>query len=160
MAVGSASLGALPCRTNSAELASLAGDYVTNIDINHVLGKLFAALVANRISDRRATSLAYIAALLMQNQAGAKDEATPSEVHYSAFRKLLELKYPKNLPNHPAPKPKPAAPAPAPSAQPAAAISPETRRPSTPAQPPAPEISRPTPPSLLDASTGESLPIV
>jgi len=59
----------------SREIRSLADDYITQIDINHVLGKLFDALAANRISTKRATSLAYIADLLMRSQGGAKQEA-------------------------------------------------------------------------------------
>jgi hypothetical protein len=137
----------------SAELVSPAGDYITNIDINHVLGKLFEALAANRISARRATSLAYIGALLMQSQTGAKDEARRWAIDYSVFRKLLQLKYPQNHPRHPKPIVKPAAPAPAssPSAQPAAATAPESS---------APQTSRPTLPPALDSSTDDSLPIV
>ena len=42
------------------ELASPAGDFITQIDINHVLGKLFEALAANRVSPKRAATLAYI----------------------------------------------------------------------------------------------------
>jgi hypothetical protein len=87
----------------SADLCSPAGDYITQIDINHVLGKLFDALAANRISNRRATSLAYIACLITQTQKGAKDEARRWEVDLPDFKKLLRLKYPKNHPNHPAP---------------------------------------------------------
>ena len=48
----------------SGEITSLVGDYITQIDINHVLGKLYEALAANRLSPRRASSLAYIAFLM------------------------------------------------------------------------------------------------
>jgi hypothetical protein len=80
----------------AAYLASPAGDFITQIDINHVLGKLFTALAANRISSRRAGTLAYIACHLMQTQAGAKNEARRWEIDSSTYRKLVALKYPKS----------------------------------------------------------------
>ena len=76
------------------ELASPAGDFITQIDINHVLGKLFEALAANRISPRRAATLAYIAHLLIQSQKGAKNEANRWEIDGNIFRRLVEIKYP------------------------------------------------------------------
>jgi hypothetical protein len=85
----------------SAELSSFAGDYITQIDINHVLGKLFDILAANRISRQRAACLAYIADLLMRSQEGAKQEATRWAQDLPAYRRLLSLKYPKGHPNHP-----------------------------------------------------------
>ncbi|MGB7516773.1 MAG: hypothetical protein WBW90_21695 [Candidatus Acidiferrum sp.] len=146
----------------SAELASPAGDFITNIDINHVLGKLFDALAANRISARRATSLAYISALLMQSQEGAKDEARRWPIDYALFRRVMELKYPKNHPKHP--KVKPAAPtsAKSPSPKPATATPPKTHARSAPPapQPPKPENPRPTRVPVLDTSTDDSLPII
>lgn len=101
----------------SAELARPAGDYITQIDINHVLGKLFDALSANRISYRRATSLAYIACLITQTPKGAKDEARRWELDLPIFKKLLKLKYPKDNLNHPHPE-KPPATAKSPQAPP------------------------------------------
>jgi hypothetical protein len=76
------------------ELASPAGDFITQIDINHVLGKLFDALAANRVSPRRASTLAYIAHLLIQSQKGAKREATQWEIDANIFRRLAEIKDP------------------------------------------------------------------
>src|SRR5277367_1805242 len=70
-----------------AELASPAGDFITQIDINHVLGKLFQALAANRVSPRRAATLAYIGHLLMQSQKGATREAGEWDIHANVFRK-------------------------------------------------------------------------
>ena len=78
----------------SSELESPAGDFVTQIDINHVLGKLFSALAANRVSPRRAGTLAYIGCLLAQTQQGAKLEAARWEMDAPTLKKLLELKYP------------------------------------------------------------------
>jgi hypothetical protein len=79
----------------SAELASPAGDFICQIDINHVLGNLFQALAANRITPRRASSLAYIAALMTQTQIGAFDEARRWEIDAPVFKKILKLKNPK-----------------------------------------------------------------
>jgi hypothetical protein len=76
------------------ELASPAGDSITQIDIKHVLGKLFDALASNRVSPRRASTLAYIAHLLIQSQKGAKREATQWEIDANIFRRLAEIKYP------------------------------------------------------------------
>lgn len=90
----------------SHELASPAGDFITQIDINHVLGKLFVALASNRVTPRRAGTLAYIGCLLMQTQQAAKREAARWEVDAPTMRKLLNLKYP-NLPAAPSvPAPK------------------------------------------------------
>ncbi len=77
----------------SAELASPAGDFITQIDINHVLGKLFTALASNRVSPRRAGTLAYIGCLLSQTQQGAKVEAARWDLDAATLKKLVELKY-------------------------------------------------------------------
>jgi hypothetical protein len=76
------------------ELASPAGDFITQIDINHVLGKLFEALAANRVSPKRAATLAYIGHLLLLSQKGAKSEANRWEIDTNIFRRLVEIKYP------------------------------------------------------------------
>jgi hypothetical protein len=78
----------------SAELANPAGDYITQIDINHVLGKLFDALAAKRCSPRRASSLAYIACLLAQTQKAAKEEARHWATDKPVFQTMLKIKYP------------------------------------------------------------------
>jgi len=78
----------------SAELANPASDYITQIDINHVLGKLFDALAANRCSPRRASSLAYIACLLAQTQKAAKEEARHWADDKPVFQTMLKIKYP------------------------------------------------------------------
>jgi hypothetical protein len=79
-------------------LASPDGDFMLQIDINHVLGKLFDALAANRISARRAGTLAYIANLLAQTQEGGKNEARRWEIDKPTYLKMLELKYPEDSP--------------------------------------------------------------
>ncbi len=47
------------------ELASLSGEFRTTTDINHALGKLWDMLAHDRISRKRAATMAYIAALLL-----------------------------------------------------------------------------------------------
>lgn len=128
----------------SPELHSPAGDYITQIDINHVLGKLFDALAANRLSARRASSLAYIASLMLQSQEGAKDEARRWYVDIPTFRTMLKLKYPKNHPNYPKDK-KPSHAKPRKTAQAAA---------STPVS-----FTEP-PPNLSSEPSIDSLPVV
>lgn len=86
-------------------LASPAGDFIYQIDINHVLGKLFQALAANRISSKRAGTLAYIAGLILQTQQGAKTEANRWEIEAPIFRKMLQLKYPDSFPKPSKPAP-------------------------------------------------------
>ena len=76
------------------ELASPAGDFITQIDINHVLGKLFAALAANRVSPRRAATLAYIGHLLMRSQHGARREASNWLIESQVLSQLVAIKYP------------------------------------------------------------------
>jgi hypothetical protein len=79
------------------ELASPAGDFITQIDINHVLGKLFGALAANRVSPRRAATLAYIGHLLMQSQKSARREANMWDSESKLLAKLVDIKYPGQL---------------------------------------------------------------
>jgi len=50
------------------------GAFLSQAEINQALGKLFEALAANRISPKRAATLAYIAYLLLQAYAGLKAE--------------------------------------------------------------------------------------
>jgi hypothetical protein len=58
----------------SAELAPPATDYLTQIDMNHILGNLFALLAANRISAKRAGTLAYICSAILKSQEGMRTQ--------------------------------------------------------------------------------------
>jgi len=90
------------------ELASPAGDFITQIDINHVLGKLFEALAANRVSPKRAATLAYIGHLLMRSQSGARREASTWPIESKILSKLVAIKYPsEHSADAAAPSPKP-----------------------------------------------------
>ncbi|HXX14674.1 MAG TPA: hypothetical protein VEJ47_07200 [Candidatus Eremiobacteraceae bacterium] len=70
-------------------------DYICLVDINHVLGKLFDALAANRISVKRAAGLAYIADLLMRSQEGAKQEVARWDEELPVFQRWWGFKYGK-----------------------------------------------------------------
>jgi hypothetical protein len=85
------------------ELASPAGDFITKIDINHVLGKLFEALAANRVSPRRAATLAYIGHLLLQSQKGARYEACNWHSESKIIAQLADIKYPPPQSANPTP---------------------------------------------------------
>lgn len=84
----------------TGELCSV-DSYVTQIGIHHSLGKLFNALAGNRISVKRAASLAYIADLLLRSQAGAKEESRRWEEDLPVLQKWLCLKYPEGHPKYP-----------------------------------------------------------
>ncbi len=91
------------------ELASPAGDFITQIDINHVLGKLFEALAANRVSPKRAATLAYIGHLLLRSQSGARNEARNWTIESQVLSKLVAIKYPSEHSDNDA-SPTPASP--------------------------------------------------
>lgn len=61
-------------RLGSELSASLTGDFLTATDINFVLGKLFKALSQNRISQRNAATLAYVAQLMLHSLPSVKQE--------------------------------------------------------------------------------------
>src|ERR1700719_2846720 len=108
------------------ELASPAGDFITQIDINHVLGKLFEALAANRVSPKRAATLAYIGHLLMQSQSGARREASNWTIESQVLSKLVAIKYPsEHSPNAASPAP-PCQTSPSPSPTPSPKSSPKS----------------------------------
>ena len=78
----------------SYELATPSGDYLTQIDVNHVLGNLFQALAANRISSKRAGTLGYLCANILKSQEGMHDQASfLTWTAYDFFRKALHEKY-------------------------------------------------------------------
>jgi hypothetical protein len=78
----------------SAELATPSGDFLTQIDINHVLGNLFQALAANRISTKRASALAYICATLLKSQEGMHDQVRFLDLTaFNFLSKALHEKY-------------------------------------------------------------------
>src|SRR5713226_4063500 len=54
--------------------ASPSGEYLTAVDVNHVLGKLFGAVAQNRLPTRNAAILAYLGQLLLQSVPKVQDE--------------------------------------------------------------------------------------
>ena len=92
--------GTIHSRANAREdelynlLVSPAGGILSQEEIHQALGKLFEALAANRISTRRAATLAYIAYLLLQAHAGLKAEARMTELQGAKdLRMFLKMKY-------------------------------------------------------------------
>jgi len=76
------------------ELASPSGAFLSPAEINQALGKLFEALAANRISTRRAATLAYIGHLLLQAYSGLKAEAHMTAMQGARdLHMLLKMKY-------------------------------------------------------------------
>lgn len=76
------------------ELASPSGAFLSQAEINQALGKLFEALAANRISTRRAATLAYIGHLLLQAYSGLKAEAHMTAMQGARdLHMLLKMKY-------------------------------------------------------------------
>ncbi len=75
-------------------LVSPANGLLTQEEINQALTRLFEALAANRISTRRAATLAYIGHLLLQAYSGLKAEARMVELQGARdLRMLLKMKY-------------------------------------------------------------------
>jgi hypothetical protein len=104
----------------SAELATPSGDFLTQIDLNHVLGNLFQLLAAGRISSKRASTLAYICATLLKSQEGMHDQVqfmnwtaydyitTALAEHYGPT-KYSKLHFKPAKPSHDTPASKPPA---------------------------------------------------
>jgi hypothetical protein len=68
--------------------ASLTGKFLTAADINFVLGKLFTAHAQNRISQRSAATLAYIAQLMLHSIPTVKSE-TKFVYDYETWRSMI-----------------------------------------------------------------------
>src|SRR6266852_7844253 len=56
-----------------------SGEYLTAVDVNHVLGKLFAAVAQNRLPVRNAAILAYLGQLLLHSVPLVKHEIINAE---------------------------------------------------------------------------------
>jgi len=92
--------GTIHSRANAREddlynlLVSPASGLLSQEEINLALTRLFEALAANRISTRRAATLAYIGHLLLQAYSGLKAEARMTELQGARdLRMLLKMKY-------------------------------------------------------------------
>ena len=69
----------------AAEFASLSGKYLTAIDINHILGKVFDAFAHQRISHRTANTFGYLGQLLLQSMPQVKREINGAASNTRAF---------------------------------------------------------------------------
>ncbi len=56
-----------------------SGEYLTAVDVNHVLGKLFAAVARNRLPVRNAAILAYLGQLLLHSVPKVQHEIINAE---------------------------------------------------------------------------------
>ena len=71
-----------------------AGESLTQEEIQRALARVFEALAANRISTRRAATLAYIGFLMQQTYSGLKAEARMTALQGAKdLRMLLQMKY-------------------------------------------------------------------
>jgi hypothetical protein len=76
-----------------AELLALGGNFQNPIAINLVLGKLFAAVATGRMHRRDASTLAYIAQLLLQTIDEKKYQRIRDQYDYRGFTRAIDAKY-------------------------------------------------------------------
>jgi hypothetical protein len=76
-----------------AELVSLGGQFQNHININLVLGKIFAAVATGRMHRRDASTLAYIAQLLLQTIADKKSTRASDRYDYRGFTSAINFRY-------------------------------------------------------------------
>jgi hypothetical protein len=76
-----------------AQLLDLGGNFQNPIAINFVLGKLFANVAAGRMHRRDASTLAYIAQLLLQTLDQKRYELARDRYDYRGFTEAVETKY-------------------------------------------------------------------
>ena len=85
-----------------AELVSLGGQFQNHININLVLGKIFAAVATGRMHRRDASTLAYIAQLLLQTIADKKSTRASDRYDYRGFTSAINSRYDATSTNQPA----------------------------------------------------------
>ena len=76
------------------ELVSISGQFRTNTDINHVLGKLFNLVANGRIPARRAENLTYLAQLLLYSQKHIRYETNLANEDMGAWEETVRAAYP------------------------------------------------------------------
>src|SRR5271163_3551389 len=76
-----------------AELLDLGGNFQNPIAINFVLGKLFAHVATGRMHRRDASTLAYIAQLLLQTLDTKRYNLARDRHDYRAFKPALATRY-------------------------------------------------------------------
>ncbi len=76
------------------EMAIPAGASLTQEEIQRALARVFEALAANRISTRRAATLAYLGFLMLQTYSGLKAEARMTALQGAKdLHQLLKMAY-------------------------------------------------------------------
>ena len=76
-----------------AELLALGGNFRNPIAINFVLGKLFSHVATGRMHRRDASTLAYIAQLLLQTLDQKRYNLARDQYDYRGFTKAVDAKY-------------------------------------------------------------------
>jgi hypothetical protein len=76
-----------------AELLDLGGNFQNPIAINFVLGKLFAHVATGRMHRRNASTLAYIAQLLLQTLDQKRYDLARDQYDYRGFTRAIAAKY-------------------------------------------------------------------
>jgi hypothetical protein len=76
-----------------AELLALGADFQNPIRINFVLGKLFAHVATGRMHRRDASTLAYIAQLLLQTIDEERYELARDQYDYRGWTQAVEAQY-------------------------------------------------------------------
>ena len=82
-----------------AELLALGADFQDPIRINFVLGKLFAHVATGRMHRRDASTLAYIAQLLLQTIDEERYELARDQYDYRGWTAAVDLKYGRPKPH-------------------------------------------------------------
>ncbi len=92
--------GTLNSRTNQREdelydyMNASSGAALTQEEIQRALARVFEALAANRISTRRAATLAYLGFLMLQTYSGLKAEARMTALQGAKdLHQLLKMAY-------------------------------------------------------------------
>ncbi len=95
----------LESQTLGAQIAkSPSGEYLTAADVNHVLGKLFAAIAEDRLPPRNAATLAFVGQLLLHSVPLVQDEiinARDDDDWRQLVRNVLDSSNPARFSNNP-----------------------------------------------------------
>lgn len=78
----------------AAEFASLSGKYVTALDVNHVLGKVFDAFAHQRITSRTANTFGYLGQLLLQSMPQVQREINRATNNPAAHDEVVRTTIP------------------------------------------------------------------
>jgi hypothetical protein len=85
----------------AAEFASLSGKFVTALDVNHVLGKVFDAFAHKRISSSTANTFGYLGQLLLQSMPQVQREINRAANNPNAHDTVVRTTIPYFRPRKP-----------------------------------------------------------